>query len=94
MNEEKLSPEKKDQKGKDPQMKIVGYNLLAFVIYGLLLVAVLRDGEALVMFSFLFVFHFFFCIIAAVVQRKWAWVLSGVLIVIIGFSTCVSFLSV
>lgn len=94
MNEEKPLLDKNNKQGKDPRMKIVGYNLLVFVVYGLLLVAVLRDGEAFVMFGFIFIFHFFFCIIAAIVQRKWAWVLSGVLIIIIGFSTCVNFLSV
>jgi len=92
MNEETSSPEKDNKPGKNnSQMKIAGYNLLAFFIYGLILVALIQGGGLLI-FGFLFICHVIFCVCTAIVTRKWIWFLSGVLILIIGFSTCAGFI--
>ena len=70
-------------------MKIAGYNLAAMLVYGLLFVGVMGN-DGFILFGLVFLGHAFACLIVAIVQRKWVWVLSSVLIVIIGFSTCAS----
>ncbi len=75
------------QQPKTPAMKIVGYNLLVVLGYGILS-AIPGDVTGLFLYAFIIVIHFLFCLCAAIYKRSWIWVLSAFLIVIIGFSTC------
>jgi hypothetical protein len=79
-NEEQQIPEK-------PQMKIVGYNLLAVLGYGIISV-IPGDGIGLLFYALMIVLHFLFCLCAAIYNRNWMWVLSAFLVLIVGFSTC------
>jgi hypothetical protein len=82
------NPAPEQPKGQNPGMKIVGYNILALIIYTLL--CRLGGNEVGLIFdAFIIVVHVFVCIIAAIASRSWAWLLSGLLVLVIGFSTCV-----
>ena len=67
-------------------LKIVGLNIGAFALYCLL--SAVAAGS---IFSALPVFaiHIVLCFILAIALRKGVWALSGLLILVIGFSTCV-----
>ncbi|HWZ35332.1 MAG TPA: hypothetical protein VNW51_04195 [Mucilaginibacter sp.] len=91
MNEEKNPYASNKQPDKNGDMKIAGYNLGAMLIYGLILVGIMGQN-GLMAFGFLYLAHAFICILTAIVQRKWVWFLSSILIVIIGFSTCANFM--
>ncbi|HEY0177421.1 MAG TPA: hypothetical protein VGC08_13645 [Pedobacter sp.] len=68
--------------------KVLGFNLLAFVIYTVIGVA---SGDSGLLGAFIIsLVHFGVCVIMAIALRKWVWFLSGLLILIIGFGTCVS----
>jgi len=80
-----------DPKGKIPEgMKIVGYNMLVLLIYSVVCKIGSRDLGALFMDAFLVGAHVLVCIIVAAGKRSWMWLLSALLVLIIGFSTCVS----
>lgn len=72
-------------------MTIVGYNLLAFVGYTLVLRLAGNDG--LIFEGIILVIHVFVSIILAIAYRSWFWLLSGVMVLIIGVSTCAYLLS-
>jgi len=69
-------------------VKIMGLNLLVFAIYTALCVAVSGDGG--VFAFFISIVHFLVCFIVAVSVRRWSWFLVGIVIVVIGFGTCVN----
>lgn len=80
-------------KGKDKNltgMKIVGINILILAVYTLLCKLDSNDG-GFIFDAFLIAIHVFVCIIMAIVKRSWMWLLSALLVLGIGFSTCVSF---
>ena len=66
---------------------IVGFNLLALLFYTV--ITKLIGGDAIVLDMFLIFIHVLVCIILAIANRSWFWLLSGLLVLIIGFSTCV-----
>jgi len=77
--------------------KIVGFNLLAVVIYSLICrVADSKDGWGALMI--LIGLHVFICLIWSFVcifiqqykRQSGLWLLSALLVLIIGFSTCVT----
>lgn len=69
-------------------LKILGLNLLVFAVYSVASVYSGSDGG---FFAFMIAgVHAFICIILAIVQKRWIWVLAGLLILVIGFATCVS----
>ncbi|QEC79760.1 hypothetical protein [Mucilaginibacter ginsenosidivorax] len=68
-------------------MKIVGYNILTLAIYSIPCFTV--SGGALID-AFLLLIHVVVCICAALGKRSWFWLLAGLLVLIIGFSTCVT----
>lgn len=71
------------------EWKIVGFNVLVLCVYTLLLKFV--DGG--IIFDCVLVgIHFLIGIILAITQRNWGWTLGAFLVLIIGFSTCVTFL--
>ena len=82
------------QKNEQPQnkpgngMKIVGINLLILLIYTIGLKFV--DGGA-IFDAILIAAHLFVCIILAIALGSRFWLLSGILVLVIGFSTCVMF---
>lgn len=67
---------------------ILGYNVLAMVGYTLLLTLVSRDSgfifDAMVLAA-----HVFICLLASLLERSWWWFLSALVVLAIGFSTCV-----
>lgn len=68
--------------------KIVGINLLAFVIYAIPILIFGKGFDAISGVGFLFFIHFIFCLCAALDTKNWYWVLSGLIILTIGFSVC------
>ena len=69
--------------------KVVGINIAILAVYTIASRVV--DG-GIIIDAFLIGLHFFIGIIASIVVRRWEWVLSAFLVLVIGFSTCVSFL--
>lgn len=70
---------------------IVGYNMLALIIYTLAL-KFSKDLAGYFLDAVLLVVHVLICIILAIAekgQKVWMWVLSAVLVLVIGISTCV-----
>jgi hypothetical protein len=80
-----------EEKKPQNRWKSVGINILVLSAYTLIFRFV--DG-GIIMDAFLIAIHFTVCILAAIIVRKWEWVLSAFLVLAIGFSTCVSFLDV
>lgn len=72
-------------------MRIVGYNLLVFVGYTLVLR--LAGNAGFILDGILLVIHVFVCIILSIAYRNWFWLLGGVMVLIIGVSTCAYLLS-
>ncbi len=81
-------PPKQDT-GNHTNGKILGYNLLAFVVYTVLS-ALANPNEGLILAFFISIAHFVLTIIAALVTQRWMWLLAGALVLIIGFGTCVN----
>lgn len=71
-------------------MKIVGFNILVLVIYTALC-SIDASGGGFIFDAFLILAHVVVCIIMALAKRSWIWLLSALLVLVIGFSTCVSF---
>jgi asparagine N-glycosylation enzyme membrane subunit Stt3 len=69
-------------------MKIVGYNLLALALYSLVCLSL---SGGFVLDAFILFFHVLLCLGLAIDKRSRLWLLSGLLVLIIGFSTCVTF---
>jgi hypothetical protein len=70
---------------------IVGYNMLALIIYTLAL-KFSKDLAGYFVDAFLLVIHVLVCIVLAIGakgSKVWMWVLSAVLVLVIGVSTCV-----
>ena len=85
---EQFKPEPNDGKPKG-KMVIVAYNLLALAGYTILFRLLAEQGGFI--FDALFLAcHVLVCLITALVSRSWMWLLSGVLVLAIGFSTCVT----
>jgi hypothetical protein len=81
--------EKIEEKKSSDRWKIVGYNILALVVYTLLFRLV--DG-GIILDCLVVGIHVLTCIILAIAVKKWEWVLSAFLVLAIGFSTCVTLL--
>ncbi|MDB4918624.1 hypothetical protein [Mucilaginibacter sp.] len=67
---------------------IVGINLLVLVFYTLLLKLTTRDAS-FILDAFILLVHVIYCLGMALGKRSWMWLLSAVLVLAIGFSTCV-----
>ena len=67
-------------------MTIVGINLLALAFYTI--VCKFNEG-GVILDAFLIFCHVLTCICFALGKRSWMWFLSAVLVLAIGFSTCV-----
>lgn len=89
-NESKTSGNQPDlDKKSSKDLRILGLNLLILVGYSI--ISRFTEGGPLLDAGFLAI-HICFCMIMAGVARNWAWVLSGVTVLIIGFATCVEVL--
>ncbi|MGZ3752969.1 MAG: hypothetical protein ACXVB0_14780 [Mucilaginibacter sp.] len=69
--------------------KVVGYNILALFCYTLLC---RFSPDGMFWDCFLIIVHVLVCIIAAVIVRRWDWILAAVAVILIGVSTCVTIL--
>lgn len=78
--EEEIEEEKQNN-----NMKIVGINLAILAGYTTLS-AVISGGP--IIDAFFLVCHVFACLIMALSNRKWIWALSGLVVLLIGVSTC------
>jgi hypothetical protein len=68
-------------------MGILGWNLLALAVYTLLMRAIADNGGFIFDAFFLFI-HVLTCLMMAIIKRSWFWLLGGLLVLAIGFSTC------
>lgn len=66
--------------------RILGLNMLILAAYTI--VSKLTEG-GIILDAFFIIFHLFGCVVIGGVQRSWTWVLSGLLVLIIGFATCI-----
>jgi hypothetical protein len=81
--------EENNYKPKDYNGYIIGINIGVLAVYTIL--SKMIEGGVIID-AFLIAGQFFICLIMGIVVRKWVWVLTAFLILLIGFSTCVSFL--
>jgi len=78
------------QQNKKPgDLKILGINLGIFAVYSILCIYTGGGDGGIAAFMFAG-FHAFICVILVIVQKRWIWVLAALLILVIGFATCVS----
>jgi len=87
-NMDNLPTEKQpgDKAKPTPGIAIVGYNLLGLVCYTVLMK--LGASDSFILDAFILFFHVLVCIIMAISLRSWPWLLSALLVLIVGFSTC------
>ncbi|MCD8739436.1 hypothetical protein LT679_02375 [Mucilaginibacter roseus] len=82
-----MTPEQNPEPNKRPiYMGITGINLM--VMIGYTLMCGLAGEEGLLVQIFLVIIHAIVCVIVAPFARKWEWVLAGLLVLIIGVSSC------
>ena len=84
-------PEKKPPENETKptgNMAVVAYNLLALVGYTILFKLAAEEG-GFILDAFVIFIHVIFCLVMSIVNRNWLWILSGILVLVIGFSTCV-----
>jgi len=68
---------------------IIGINIGVLALYTIISKAI--EGGVIID-AFFIAIQFVSCIIIGLSARKWVWVLTAFLILLIGFSTCVNFL--
>lgn len=79
-----------DQKQSNIKWQIVGFNTLTLLVYTVLC----RFNDAGIIIDCLLVgMHCLIAFILALALRKWEWGLSALIVLVIGFSTCVSFVA-
>jgi hypothetical protein len=78
---------------KNFKIGIVGYNMIALAAYTIIFGLAAKQGG--VIFDALFIFaHVLVGIVLAIAYRSWMWLLSALMVLIIGFSTCAGMLSI
>jgi hypothetical protein len=68
-----------------PDIAILGINLAVFAAYTLL--GVYNNGDSWFVIS---LWHIAACILMAIIQKRWIWILAGVVILVVGCATCVN----
>jgi hypothetical protein len=68
-------------------MLLAGVNLAIMIGYTLI-TSYIKDG--IILDGILILFHFLICLGLAIAKRSWLWVFSGLLVLLIGISTCVN----
>ena len=66
-------------------MRIVGYNLVVLAAYSLVC---LTMSGGFILDAIALLLHVLICFGLAIDRRSWFWALSGLLVLIIGFSSC------
>lgn len=74
------------KKSDNSNLKVVGLNVGIFALY--CIISALTAGNIFAALP-VFAIHVVLCFILAIALRKGVWALSGLLLLIIGFSTCV-----
>jgi hypothetical protein len=85
-----MMEENKEEKAVSARWKTVGINLV--ILFGYTLICRFIDG-GIIIDAFFIAIHFFASLITSLIMKRWEWALSAFLVLAIGFSTCVSFLS-
>ncbi len=67
---------------------IIGINLVVLIVYTVLCKMV-NSLDSLVLEALIIGLQVFVCIVMAIVKKSGMWLLSGLLVLVIGFSTCV-----
>jgi hypothetical protein len=71
-----------------PEIKILGINLVVLIIYTVL--CKMGNGlENLILEAFFIGLQVLVCIVAASAKKSGIWLLSALLVLVIGFSTCI-----
>lgn len=81
--------EENTKKAKNYNAYIIGINIGVLALYTIISKA--TEGGVIID-AFFIAAQFFCCIIIAIAAKKWVWVMTAFLILLIGFSTCVNFL--
>lgn len=84
-------PEEKPGAKPTTGMRLVGINL--GVLVGYTVICAVAGDSGLILDAFIIAIHVIICIGMAAAARRWAWLLSGLIVLIIGFSTCVGVIS-
>jgi hypothetical protein len=91
-NKDQDKPVEKNETGSEIKpmggIAIVGYNILALAFYTIIFKLASKEG-GIIFDAFILFFHVIFCFGMAIGRKSWMWVLSAVLVLAIGFSTCV-----
>ncbi|MBS7564037.1 hypothetical protein KHS38_06430 [Mucilaginibacter sp. Bleaf8] len=82
MNEEKNKPLS--------HLQILGINVGIFALY---MIPGFLNGDGIIMSAMVMGIHVIVCTILAIVYKNLTWFLSGLLIILISFGTCVAWLS-
>lgn len=90
MIEEENKPPLKENEKPMESYKILGLNLLVFAVYTVGAITLNGNSDGAVAALMFAGFHFVVCTIVAIATKRVVWFLSGLLILIIGFGTCVS----
>lgn len=69
---------------------VIGINIGVLALYTIISKAI--DG-GFIIDAFFIAVHFFSCVIIGIAVKKWMWILTAFVILLIGFSTCVNFLN-
>jgi hypothetical protein len=88
MNQPENQNTENQEQVRTSDLAILGINMGVFALYTI--ISVLAGQDALIGMVVLSVIHGFIALIMAIVQRRWIWVLAGLLIPVIGFGTCLS----
>lgn len=71
-------------------LQILGLNIGIFALY---MIPGFISGDGIIAAAFIMGLHVIVCTILAIVYRNITWFLSGLLVVLISFGTCVAFVS-
>jgi hypothetical protein len=83
-----MTEENKD-KAKNYNAYVISINIGVLALYTIISKSI--EGGVIID-AFFIAAQFFVCLIMGIAVKKWVWVLTAFLVLLIGFSTCVSFL--
>jgi hypothetical protein len=87
--ENKGDEDKKELSKSTVNLRILGYNLLLFALYTFACMAA-DQSQGSVNALLIAFFHFVVCTLLAIIKRNAIWFLAGMLVLIIGFGTCMN----
>ncbi len=74
-----------EEKKQIPDLAVLGINVGIFAIYTA--IGVYSNGDSWFVIS---LWHAAVCVLMAIIQKRWIWVLAALVVLIIGFATCVN----